>query len=83
MEEAKRALFDRAIRKYALKELVKPSTLGAGQHNLVELVGRYPGHGLSFKVFKKTWPEGSFWHVKSVQMFVSMKSCFDHLLPSR
>ena len=71
MEEARRALFERVIRKYTLAEVVKHRSLGAGQRNLIELISRYPGQGLGFKVFKKTWHEGSFFHVKRVDMFVS------------
>ena len=55
MEEAKRAVFERVIKKYTLKEVVKHSSLGAGQRNLIELISRYPGQGLGFKVYKKTW----------------------------
>mmetsp|Transcript_37154 Transcript_37154/g.48863 ORF Transcript_37154/g.48863 Transcript_37154/m.48863 type:complete len:129 (+) Transcript_37154:15-401(+) len=69
MEEARRALFERVIRKYALAEVTKHRTLGAGQRNLIELISRYPSYGMGFKVFKKTWHEGCFWHVKKVDMF--------------
>ena len=43
MEEAKRALFERVIKKYSLQEIAKHRGLGAGQRNLIELVSRYPG----------------------------------------
>ena len=71
MEEARKALFGKVIRKYTLPELVKHRSLGAGQKNLIELISRYPGQGMNFKVFKKTWNEGTFFHVKRVQLFVS------------
>ena len=81
MEEARKALFQRAIRKYTLAEVVKHRSYGAGQRSLIELISRYPGHGVGFKVFKKTWPEGSFWHVRHVEMFVSTcHESFDFLL---
>ena len=71
MEEARRALFEKVIRKYTLQELVKHRTMGAGQKNLIELISRYPGQGLNFKVFRKTWHEGTFFHIKRVELFVS------------
>ena len=71
MEEARRALFERVIRKYTLHEIVKHRRLGAGQKNLIELISRYPGQGLGFKVFKKTWQQDHFYHIKKVDMFVS------------
>ena len=72
MEEARRALFERVIKKYTLADVVKHRKLGSGQRNLVELVSRYPGQGLHFKVYKKTWQEDSFFHVRRIQMFVSI-----------
>ena len=75
MEEVRKALFERVIKRYTLADIVKHQTLGSGQRNLIELISRYPGQGTGFKVFKKTWNEGHFYHVKDVQMFVS-KSLF-------
>merc|ERR1711990_1028475 len=69
MEEVRKALFERVIKRYTLADIVKHQTLGSGQRNLIELISRYPGQGAGFKVFKKTWNEGHFYHVKDVQMF--------------
>ena len=76
MEEARRALFEKVVRKYTLQEVVRHKTTGAGQRNLIELVSRYPSYGQGFKVFKKTWHEGSFFHVRRVEMFVSTPASF-------
>ena len=74
MEEARRKLFEKAIKKFTIKELVKHQSIGSGQKNLIELISRYPGFGKDFKVFKKTWPENSYYKVKQVELFVSFYS---------
>ena len=71
MEEARKALFEKAIKKYTLKEMTRHATIGAGQKNLFELISKWPGHGQGFKVYKKTWPEGCFYHIHKIQAFVS------------
>ena len=71
MEEARKKLFEKAIKKFTIKELVKHQSIGSGQKNLIELISRYPGFGKDFKVFKKTWPENSYYKVKQVELFVS------------
>ena len=81
MEEARRALFERVIKKYTMQEVVKHRSYGSGQRSLIELISRYPSHGLHFKVFKKTWHEGSFYHVRRTDIFVSHTSAsmFHHI----
>ena len=69
MEEAKRALFERVIKRYTLAELAKHRNTPPGQYNLIELISRYPSNGLGFKVFKKTWHEGHFFHVRRIELF--------------
>ena len=32
-----------------------------GQRNLIEMVGQYPKRGVGMKVFRKTWPDESYW----------------------
>jgi hypothetical protein len=44
-----------------MADLVKHQSIGSGQKNLIELISRYPGYGKGFKVFKKTWPENSYY----------------------
>ena len=56
MEEARRKLFEKVVKKYTMAELVRHRTLGPGQHNLIELITRYPGYGVGFKAVRKTWP---------------------------
>ena len=77
MEEAKKALFERVIKKYTLAEVIKHGSYGPGQKNLIELIARYPGQGQGFKVFKKTWSEDHFFHIKRVHMFVSLHHSFN------
>ena len=45
MDEARKALFEKVIKTYSFKEIVRHHTIGSGQKNLVELISRYPGHG--------------------------------------
>lgn len=80
MEEARKKLFEKAIRKFTLKELVKHRTLGSGQKNLVELISRYPGFGSGFKVYRKTWPQNSYFELKNVHLFVSMLNTTLHFI---
>ena len=54
MEEAKRMLYEKAIKKFTIQEVVKHKT--TSHKNLIELISRYPGHGQGFKVFSKWWP---------------------------
>ncbi len=69
MEEAKRILYEKVIRKFTLQEVTKHKDIGA--KNLIELISKYPGHGVGFKVRHKDWPEHTFYHVKRVDLLVS------------
>lgn len=71
MEEARKLLFEKAMKKFTMQELVKHAHIGSGQHNLIELISRYPGAGQGFKVYKRTWPDNSFYYVKNVHLFVN------------
>lgn len=73
MEEARKKLFEKAMKKFTMAELTKHQTFGSGQRNLVELISRYPGFGQGFKIHKKTWPENSYIEVKDVHLFVSLQ----------
>ena len=44
MEEAKRKLFEKAVKKFTLEEVIRHKNIGAGQKNLIELISRYPGY---------------------------------------
>ena len=39
-----------------------------GQRNLPELITRFPGKGNGMKVFRKTWPEDSYWLIMHTHM---------------
>lgn len=71
MEEARKKLFEKAMKKFTMAELTKHQSIGSGQRNLIELISRYPGFGQGFKVHRKTWPEDSYIEVKDVHLFVS------------
>lgn len=45
MEEARKKLFEKVIKKFTLQDLVKHHSIGAGQKNLVEMVSKYPNFG--------------------------------------
>lgn len=72
MEEARKKLFEKAMKKFTLKDLVKHQSIGSGQKNLIELISRYPGFGQGFRVFKKTWPVNSYYHIRQVHLFVRL-----------
>jgi len=74
MEEARKKLFEKAIKKFTMKDLVKHQHIGSGQKNLIELISRYPGFGAGFRVFRKTWPAESYYELKHVHLFVSHKN---------
>jgi hypothetical protein len=66
MEEARRLLYEKAIKKFTLQEVTKHKTIK--HKNLVEMLSRYPGYGVGFKVHRKWWPENMFFHVKRVEL---------------
>ena len=68
MEEAKRLLYEKAIRKFTMQEVTRQKNYT--NKNLIELISKYPGQGQGFKVMSKWWPEGNFYHVKHVDLFV-------------
>ena len=70
MEEAKRLLYEKAIKKFTMQEIVKHKTIK--HKNLIELISRYPGYGGGFKVYSKWWPENTFYHIRQVQLFVTL-----------
>jgi len=41
-----------------MKETIKAKP---GQLNIIEMVTRFPKNGLGVKIYKKTWPENSYW----------------------
>ena len=71
MEEARKKLFEKAIKRFTINDLVKHQAIGSGQKNLVELISRYPNFGQGFKVYKKTWPENCYYKLTNVHLFVS------------
>ena len=69
MEEARRILYEKAIKKFTLQEVTRHHKMP--YKNLVEMLTRYPGNGEGFKVTAKWWQPGTFFHIKNVQLFVS------------
>ena len=43
-----------------MKETIKAKP---GQFSIIEMVSRFPKNGLGVKIFKKTWPENSYWKI--------------------
>jgi len=68
MEEARRLLYEKAIKKFTLQEVTKHKTMP--YKNLIEMLSKYPGNGVGFKVYSKWWPENTFYHVREVKLFV-------------
>jgi hypothetical protein len=54
MEEARKLLYEKAIKKFTMAEITKHK--GIKSKNLVEMLSRYPGYGVGFKVQRKWWP---------------------------
>ena len=52
------SLIKRALQQFPLKETIKAKP---GQLNIIEMVTRFPKNGLGVKIYKKTWPENSYW----------------------
>ena len=52
------SLIKRALQQFPLKETIKAKP---GQINIIEMVTRFPKNGLGVKIYKKTWPENSYW----------------------
>ena len=52
------SVIKRALQRFAIKETVKAKP---GQFSIVEMVSRFPKNGLGVKIYKKTWPENSYW----------------------
>lgn len=67
MEEARRLLYEKAIKKFTLQDVTKHRTIK--NKNLMEMLTRYPGYGVGYKVSRKWWPAGHFYHVKNVELY--------------
>ena len=72
MEEARKALFEKVVKKYTFQELVRHRTIKGGQFNLIEMISKYPNQGQNFKVFRKSWPTSMYYMIDSVQLYVSL-----------
>lgn len=67
MEEARRLLYEKAIKKFTLADVTKHRTIK--NKNLIEMLTRYPGYGVGYKVARKWWPQGQYFHVKNVELY--------------
>ena len=67
LEEARRLLYEKAIKKFTLQEVTKHRVIK--NKNLIEMMSRYPGYGVGFKVTRKWWPQGQFMHVRNVELY--------------
>lgn len=73
MEEARRLLYEKAIKKFTMAEVTAHKKIA--NKNLIEMISRYPGQGKGFKVYSKWWPENTFYQVRDVHLFVSTIIC--------
>ena len=64
-------LAEDTVKTYTLKDVTRHATIGAGQKNVFELITRWPGYGVGFKLYKKHWPKDCFFHAKEVMVGVS------------
>lgn len=53
MEEARRLLYEKAIKKFTLEEVTRQHKMS--YKNLIEMISKYPGNGEGFKVWSKWW----------------------------
>lgn len=53
MEEARKLLYEKAIKKFTMQEVTKHSEMS--YKNLIEMLSKYPGNGMGFKVYSKWW----------------------------
>ncbi|CDW71476.1 UNKNOWN [Stylonychia lemnae] len=60
MEEARRLLYEKAIKKFTMQEVTHHKKFT--NYNLVSLLTRFPGNGQGFKVYQKYWPQGTYFH---------------------
>ena len=67
MEEARRLLYEKVIKKFTIEQVTKHKKIQ--NKNLIEMLSGYPGYGNGFKVNRKWWPQGMFFHVKKVDLF--------------
>ena len=67
MEEAKKLLYEKVIKKFTLQEITKHKT--EKYKNLIEMISRYPNYGVGFKVYRKWWPQNMFYHVRKVDLY--------------
>lgn len=70
LDEAKRLLYEKAIKRFTMQEVTKHHTIP--HKNLIEMLSRYPSQGVGFKVWSKWWPENTFYHVRDVRLFVKL-----------
>lgn len=57
-------IFKQGIKTFELKDLIKHRKIK--DKNLLEMLSRFPGGGIGFKVYRKTWPPGMFYQVSHV-----------------
>jgi hypothetical protein len=69
IEEAKRLIYEKAIKRFSISDVTKHKTIMS--KNLVELISRYPGNGEGFKVSHRFWPDNTYYHIRQINLFVS------------
>lgn len=54
-EKVVQNLLKQTVKSFTLQDLIKHKTVK--KKNLFEILSRYPGGGVGFKVYRKTWPK--------------------------
>ena len=71
MSTAQKAISRAEMLKLSLlKYPINPETVKArpGQRNLHELIRHFPGQGKNMRVFRKDWPENTYYHIQYVRV---------------
>ena len=51
--------------------MARHATLRATEKNIYEQISKYPGYGMGFKVFRRSWPADSYFHIKKIDIKVN------------
>ncbi len=74
MEEIKKELYTKVIKKFTLHDIARHKTIR--HKNLIETMSIYPRYGVGSKIKRKTWPKDKFIHVTKIELFVNF--CITH-----
>ena len=70
IDEAKRILLEKTVKQFNFHQL----TRNRHHKTLTQLIGRYPGNGIGFKVKQKHWAKGEGYWITDIKFLVSQTS---------